>query len=107
PWLDEAFATYLTLQADEWLSPAVPSHPSLSTAASEPIDLGVFDFPSDPPYFQVVYRRGGQFLAELRQAMGEASWAAFLQSIYATYGGKLATPRAVLDLAQRHAPQAD
>lgn len=108
PWLDEAFATYLVQQGYEQLSPELAAQEDRSGLApagpGEPIDQSVFDFPGDPPYFQAVYRRGGRFLAELRRTMGDGPWTSFLQSLYQTYRGKAATPRAVLDLAQQAAP---
>lgn len=110
PWLDEAFATYVTVQGYERVSPdladALAALRLAPAADGEPVDQGVFAFPSDPPYFDAVYRRGGRFVAELRQALGEAAWGRFLRELYQTYRDKVATPRAVLDLAFRLAPDA-
>ncbi len=108
PWLDEAFATHLAILGYEVTSPDLASREvSIRQAPAGPgaaIDQGVFDFPSDTPYFQVVYRRGSRFLWDLRESMGDAAWKSFLHQLYATYAGKVESPRAVLDLAQRAAP---
>ncbi len=111
PWLDEAFATHLAVLGYEVLTPDLATREaSLRQAPTGPgpwIDQGVFDFPNDGPYFQAVYRRGSRFLAELRDTMGDGAWKSFLRQLYATYVGKVETPRAVLDLAQRTAPSAN
>ncbi len=108
PWLDEAFATHLALLAYERVAPeraaAEAGARQAPAGPGAPIDQGVFDFRSDPPYFDVVYRRGSRFLSELRQAIGLPGWEGFLHALYGTYLGKVATPRAVLDAAQQSAP---
>jgi hypothetical protein len=110
PWLDEAFATYIAVEASETEPPSLSgaSGNSLSTPSSGPaIDQGVFDFRDNSSYATAVYARGARFLAELRRSMGEAAWASFLHSLYATYADKVESPRAVLDLAQQAAPTVD
>lgn len=110
PWLDEALATAVSLQVYEEVAPALAARSSAKLDAAfqaGPIDQGVFDFRADSPYFDTVYNRGARFLRAVRQSMGDEAWAGFLQQMLATYQGKVATPRAVLDLAQRSAPASD
>jgi hypothetical protein len=110
PWLDEAFATYLPVEASE-SAPAQLSGVAgnvLGAAGDGPsIDQGIFDFQGNGQYASVVYGRGARFLAELRQTMGDPAWVSFLRMLYATYADKVETPRAVLDLACRAAPSTD
>jgi hypothetical protein len=107
PWLDEAFATFLPDEVSA-ANPSGISGTAGNTLASAgdgvPIDKGIFDFPDNGAYAAAVYARGGRFLAELRNTMGDADWTTFLHALYATYAGKVETPRAVLDMAQRSAP---
>jgi hypothetical protein len=110
PWLDEAFATYLAVEASEsepqQLSGAAGN--SLSAAANGPaIDQGVFDFQDNSGYATAVYGRGARFLAELRRTMGDSAWTGFLHTLYVTYADKVESPLAVLDLAQQAAPLTD
>ncbi|MFN8524307.1 MAG: M1 family aminopeptidase [Chloroflexota bacterium] len=108
PWVDEAFASYAQyLYYAERGSAA--AGPVLDRAVSSgagwsgpPVDGSVFDFPSDPAYFAVVYRGGATFLHALRRDLGPVAFRELLRSLVATYRGHEATPLGVLDLAQRH-----
>lgn len=104
PWLDEAMTTQLTAQGYEQVSPALAPSVAGNPPAAVRVDRGVFDFSSDPPYFNAIYGGGARFVMDLRSAMGEEAWGSFLRELYATYRGKVATPRAVVDLAARLAP---
>jgi hypothetical protein len=106
PWLDEAFATYLAVEASESapapLSGAAGNTIS-GTADGPPVDQGVLDFQDNGRYGAAVYAHGARFLAELRRTMGDSAWINFLRALYATYADKVESPRAVLDLAQQAA----
>lgn len=113
PWLDEAFAEYLPYYVYRDVSPEVFTRQfqngvladldaKLAAAGGKPVDASIDDFPSDGPYFVTVYRQGARFLDELRQAMGDAAFAAAVKDHVTTFADKLATPRAVLDLYQQH-----
>jgi hypothetical protein len=115
PWLDEAFAQYLPYWyyrgvapgrfAEAWNRGVAGGLDGRGRAAGgQTVDATVFDFPSDGPYFTAVYRQGAFFLDRLRQTMGEAAFEAALRDQVATFGDKLATPLATLDLFQRHSP---
>jgi Peptidase family M1 domain len=105
PWLDEGFATYLPLAANEMLPGDLTAASGLAAPGPGPaIDQPIEAFSSDGAYATAVYARGGRFLAELRAAMGDANWSAFLHALYQTYLGKIETSGAVLDLAEQAAP---
>ena len=104
PWLDEAFAQYLPVlyyaEARPALYQAALERATRAGGEGRPVDSTVYDFPSDGPYFGVVYRRGARFLHALRTRLGEGAFFALLREHVATHRDRLATPRAFLDLAQ-------
>jgi hypothetical protein len=114
PWLDEAFAQYLPYYYYRDASPALFStlwngHLSgldgrISAAGGRPVNASVYDFPDDGPYFTTVYGQGARFLDELRQTMGDTAFEAAIADQLTTFADKLTSPRAVLDLFQRHSP---
>jgi hypothetical protein len=105
PWLDESFATYLPIEASEALPAGQAAASTLAAPGPGPaIDQSIESFSSDGAYAAAVYSRGGRFLAELRQAIGDTAWVGFLHALYQTYHGKVASPGAVLDQAQQAAP---
>jgi Peptidase family M1 domain len=105
PWLDEAFATYLPLEASETMPVDHAADSALAPPGPGPaVDQSIEDFPSEGAYANAIYARGGRFLAELRQAMGDADWLAFLHALYTTYHGKVETTGGVLDQAEQAAP---
>jgi hypothetical protein len=114
PWLDEAFAQYLPYHYYRHTAPATFQRlwngmvagldERARSAGGLPVDASVYDFADDGPYFVIVYRQGARFLEELRQTMGEAAFEAALAEEIGIFADKLASPRAVLDLFQRHTP---
>ncbi len=108
PWLDEAFATYLPIEASESLPPDQTAAETLGAAGpGAAVDQSIEDFTTDGAYADAIYARGGRFLAELRKTMGDADWVAFLRALYTTYHGKVETTGGVLDQAERAAPGVD
>lgn len=103
PWLDEALATYVTYlyyaEAEPRLAPAVYQR-TIAGGSNGPVDGSVTEFSSDPPYFDVVYRRGARFLDALHDRLGRAQFLELLRQYVATHRDRVATPRAFLDLAQ-------
>ncbi|HLB11750.1 MAG TPA: M1 family metallopeptidase [Dehalococcoidia bacterium] len=107
PWVDEALVTWLSYHllrakglgsfAGIWQDRvANPRPPSL------PVNSSIYDYPSDGPYFSVVYRRGALFLEELYQSMGEEPFFAALKEYSASFSGRVANPYALLDAMQAH-----
>jgi hypothetical protein len=109
PWLDEAFATYSSMLYyrsqyrpgyDHYWNRNVSAYRARVAAGGDrPVNTTINDYPSDIPYFDVVYRKGAIFLDELRQLMGDAAFLGLIRDYVATYRGKVATPRAFLDMA--------
>ncbi|MFN8637081.1 MAG: M1 family metallopeptidase [Chloroflexota bacterium] len=103
PWLDEAFVTYLTYAYyRESLPRAAPSvyERTIAGGGTGAIDTTVYDYPSDAPYFGVVYRRGARFLEALQSKLGDGPFWALLRDYVDTFRDRIATPRAFLDRAQ-------
>lgn len=107
PWLDEAFAQYLTYAYYREVRPdlalAVYDRTIAGTAAGF-VDTTVYDYGSDPPYFGVVYRRGARFLERLRERMGDGPFWSLMREHADTYRDRIASPRDFLDRAQRLSP---
>jgi hypothetical protein len=107
PWLDEAFVTYLAYayfrEARPDLAPAVYDR-TIAGGTPGLVDSTVYDFPSDPPYFGVVYRRGARFLEALQARLGDGPFWALLREHVETYRDRVASPRAFLDRAQALSP---
>ena len=102
PWLDEAVTTYVTYLYYAENSPGLASgvfDRTIPGGGSAPVDSGVTEFPSDPPYFAVVYRRGARFLHALRERTGHDAFMGLLRQHVATHRDRVATPRAFLDRA--------
>ncbi|MDP8924045.1 MAG: M1 family metallopeptidase [Chloroflexota bacterium] len=103
PWLDEALTTYVTYlyyaEVEPSLAPAVYQR-TIAGGGSAPVDSAVTEFASDPPYFEVVYRRGARFLDALHGHLGHAQFIELLRQYVAIHRDRIATPRAFLDLAQ-------
>ena len=107
PWLDEAFVTYLAYryyrEVRPDLAPAVYERTIAGTTGGA-VDGTVYDFPSDPPYFGVVYRRGARFLETLHARMGDGPFWSLLREHVATYRDRIASPRSFLDRALATSP---
>lgn len=107
PWLDEAFAQYLTyayyLEARPDLAPTIYTG-SIAGGGSGPVDASIYDFPSDSQYFGTVYRRGARFLERLREQMGDSAFWSLLREHVDTFRDHIASPRDFLDRAQRLSP---
>ncbi|MBI2939260.1 MAG: M1 family metallopeptidase [Chloroflexi bacterium] len=110
PWVDEAFATYLSYRffADEFpgLFPALWSgvlaryQAERGLLGDRPVNSSVRDFASEADYFAVVYRRGTLFLDELRTALSDAVFRELLRTFVARYRDEIPRGTDFLDLAQ-------
>lgn len=104
PWLDEAFAEYSALlyyerylpaDTDWWWFYAVDQW-----APAGVIDARIHEFRSNRDYFDAVYRRGAQFVRDLRAAMTDPAFFALLQEYQRRYAYQLATSQDFFRLVQ-------
>jgi hypothetical protein len=104
PWLDEAPAEYsaylyyerfLPEDADWWWFYAVDQW-----APTGKIDNLIYVFRDNREYMDAVYRRGAQFMRDLRAVMGDPAFFAFLQEYQRRYAYRLATSRDFFALVQ-------
>lgn len=104
PWLDEApaeFSAYLYYErflpddTDWWWFYAVDQW-----APTGKIDNLIYVFRDNREYMDAVYRRGAQFMRDLRAAMGDPAFFGFLQEYQRRYAYQLATSRDFFALVQ-------
>lgn len=108
PWLDEALATYSELLYYE------NAHPNLVSwwwnfriNRYDPVgwvDTTIYEGSDFLPYVGAVYRRGAQFLQEVRTAMGDEAFFAFLREYVGTGTTRIMTTKEFLDLLNEHSP---
>ena len=106
PWLDESLATYSSLLYYERL------HPELvewwweteveSYRPQGQIDRPIYAFMDGRTYLNAVYRRGALFIRDVRNAMGEDEFFAFLRDYYDSQAGKLSTSEDFFAILGRH-----
>jgi hypothetical protein len=107
PWLDEAMAQFIPTQFYAETRPDLYRSildGAIGGAATGGVDTSVYDFRSDGPYYAVVYRSGGRFVAGLRDSLGGARFDELIRRYVTIHRDRLATPRAFLDLAQQMSP---
>jgi hypothetical protein len=100
PWVDEAFATYLSYRfyADNY--PAVYAGQIARLRAQwaavsrrlgdRKVNTGVFDYTSESDYFAVVYRRGAIFLDDLHALIGDRAFFDLCREFIAANAGDIA-----------------
>jgi transcriptional regulator with XRE-family HTH domain len=97
PWLDEAIAEYsaylyyeryLPNAGNWWWTYAVDQW-----APTGKIDSYIFEFRSNRDYVDAVYRRGAQFIRDLRETMGDPAFFAFLKEYQRRYAYSFARSR--------------
>jgi transcriptional regulator with XRE-family HTH domain len=107
PWLDEAPAEYsaflyyerhLPDDTDWWWTYAVDQWVPTGV-----VDSYIFEFRNDSrPYYDAVYRRGAQFMHDLRDSMGDPAFFGFLQEYQRRNAYRLATSRDFFSLVQTY-----
>ncbi len=106
PWLDEApaeysaflyYEHYLPDDTDWWWSFEVDQW-----APTGKIDNLVYVFRDNREYYDAVYRRGAQFMRDLRQTMGDPAFFGFLKDYTRIYAYQLATSRDFFTLVQEY-----
>jgi aminopeptidase N len=104
PWLDEALAEYsaflyyedyLPEDADWWWNYAVEQW-----APTGNIDSSIYEFRSNRDYLDAVYRRGAEFVHDLRETMGDPAFFGFLQEYQRRYAFRLVKSRDFFSLVQ-------
>jgi hypothetical protein len=106
PWLDESIAEYsaylyyerfLPGDADWWWNYAVDQW-----VPTGKIDSLIYEFRDNRGYVDAVYRRGSEFMRDLREAMGDPAFFAMLQEYQRRYAYRLATSKDFFDLVQEY-----
>ncbi len=106
PWLDEApaeyngflyYERYLPDDTDWWWFYAVDQW-----APAGKIDSILYLFRSNREYMDAVYRRGAQFMRDLREVMGDPAFFAFLAEYQRRYAFQLARSRDFFSLVQEY-----
>jgi hypothetical protein len=104
PWLDEALAEYSSFLYYEryfpddqewWWDTEVRQW-----AAVGKIDSGIYLFRNNRDYMDAVYRRGAEFMAALRMAMGDEPFFTFLQEYQRRYAYQMVTSSDFFSLLQ-------
>jgi transcriptional regulator with XRE-family HTH domain len=104
PWLDEALAQYsaflyyeriLPDDTDWWWNYEVEQW-----APTGKIDTLIYEYRNNRDYFDAVYRRGAQFVQDLRETMGDPAFFAFLEEYQRRYSHSLVKSRDFFALVQ-------
>jgi cytoskeletal protein RodZ len=104
PWLDEApaeysaylyYERYLPGDTDWWWFYAVDQW-----VPTGKIDSSIFEFRDNRGYLDAVYRRGAQFMRDLRETMGDPAFFAFLDEYQRRFAYRLAKSRDFFALVQ-------
>lgn len=106
PWLDESLATWCERAFYEHNYPdSVAWWQSYRIDFYQPggfLDGDVRSYSGFTPYTDAVYRRGAQFLQQLRQQIGEEAFLAFLRDYAHTERGKIVTAEDFFRLLRAH-----
>jgi hypothetical protein len=106
PWLDEApaeysaflyYERYLPEDADWWWFYAVDQW-----APAGKIDSILYLFRNNREYMDAVYRRGAQFMRDLREVMGDPAFFGFLAEYQRRHAHRLARSRDFFSLVQEY-----
>ncbi len=106
PWLDEApaeysaylyYERYLPADTDWWWDYAVDQW-----APGGKIDSLIYVFRDNREYIDAVYRRGAQFMHDLRETMGDPAFFGLLLDYTRINANKLATSRDFFTLVQQY-----
>jgi aminopeptidase N len=113
PWLDEALCTYMEhIYYERYAPEALDWWWRYRVNYYEPrglIDVSIYDkhseFQSYRDYRDAVYLNGAIFLHELRTAIGDSSFFAFLKDYAARYAGGIATRQSFFTVLAEHSSQ--
>ncbi len=106
PWLDEAFAKY---SEQLFYERFYPEHADwrwawMGMAGRQPasLDVTIYDYSSTLVYKDRVYLTGALFLAQLRQALGDDAFFAFLQAHYRQGSDRIVTADEFISLLSQY-----
>jgi aminopeptidase N len=106
PWLDESIAEYsaylyyeriLPGDADWWWNFAVDQW-----APGGRIDSLIYEFRDNRGYVDAVYRRGAQFIRDLRKTMGDPAFFDFLREYQRRHAYRLVTSKDFFELVREY-----
>ncbi len=95
-WLDETIAFYSELlyferylpgSVDWWWQVRVDQY-----SPHGPVDASVYDFPNSASYILLMYGQAARFMRDVREAMGDEAFFAFLRDYYAANQWQTVTP---------------
>jgi transcriptional regulator with XRE-family HTH domain len=104
PWLDEALAQYssylyyeryLPNDKDWWWDTEIRQY-----APAGKIDLLIYQFRNNRDYMNAVYRRGAEFIQDLRKTMGDPAFFGFLKEYIQRFTYQLAKSRDFFTVVQ-------
>jgi len=104
PWLDEALAQYssylyyeryLPGDMEWWWDTEIRQY-----APAGKIDMLIYQFRNNRDYINAVYRRGAEFVRDLRETMGDPAFSAFMKEYVQRYSYQLAKSRDFFALVQ-------
>lgn len=106
PWLDEALCTYSERLFYENVYPeALDWWWQVRVNFYQPegwVNTSIYDAGGYRPYVNAVYLRGALFLEELRQAIGDEAFFAFLQGYLDQFQGNIVTGNEFFSLLEKH-----
>jgi transcriptional regulator with XRE-family HTH domain len=106
PWLDEALAQYSSyLYYERYLPDDVEWWWNTEVEQWAPtgkIDTLVYEFRNNRDYLDTVYRRGAEFVRDLREVMGDPAFFAFLQEYQRRYANRLVKSRDFFELVREY-----
>jgi aminopeptidase N len=117
PWVDESLTNYSAVlyfedrygraraekMMDLHLRTAYSTGRMLG-GSDAPVNLKTSAYSGNMQYGAVVYGKGALYYDALRKLVGDEAFFASLREYYWNYSGKLASPRSLLDIVTRRAP---
>ena len=106
PWLDESLCTFSEHLFYEFVHPdALAWWQQVRVDYYQPagwVNSNIYDAGGYRPYVNAVYLNGATFLQDLRQAMGDDAFFAFLQDYLEENRGKIATADSFFSVLKQH-----
>ena len=116
PWLDEGPTTHLSYlylrdtapagYSSMWANMVAGHRQAVATYGDRPLDTTIYDYPSDPVYFSILYRKGALFLDEVRKLLGDDGYYALLRNFVGANRYGVASTTGFLRLLRERLPGA-